>query len=97
MRTQPTGAALLLSVLPSLTTVLGFDCAHINVDKYKYDFSALGGVHEVSHVVETDDFVTNTTYVLNICRILKGAANRGDAKCGISKNSTSRFVYGMLT
>lgn len=88
MRIQPTGATLLLStLLPSLGAALGFDCAHINIDKYKYDFSALGGVHEVSHVVETEDLITNTTYVLNICKILKGAANRGDAKCGTSKNS----------
>lgn len=90
MRIQSTRATLLLSVtLPSLTAALGFDCAHINVDGYKYDLSALGGVHEVSHVTETEEFVTNTTYVLNICKILKGAANRGDAKCGTSKNSTS--------
>lgn len=90
MRIQPTGATLFLSAaLPSLTAALGFDCAHINIDRYKYDLSALGGVHEVSHVNETEEFVTNTTYVLNICKILKGAANRGDAKCGTSKNSTS--------
>lgn len=88
MRLQSTGATLLLStLLPSLTAGLGFDCAHINIDKYKYDFSSLGGVHQLSHVTETDEMITNTTYVLNICKILKGAANRGDAKCGTSKNS----------
>lgn len=90
MRIQSTGVTLLLStILAGPAAALGFDCAHINIDKYKYDFSALGGVHEISHIVETEDMVTNTTYVLNICKILKGAANRGDAKCGTSKNSTS--------
>lgn len=90
MRIQSSGVSLLLSaVLPGLTAAFGFDCAHINVDRYKYDLSALGGVHEVFHVNETEEFVTNTTYVLNICSILKGAANRGNAKCGTSKNSMS--------
>ncbi|KAJ5682870.1 hypothetical protein N7462_006035 [Penicillium macrosclerotiorum] len=87
MRLQSTGAAWLLSALvPSLTTALSLDCAHINVDKYKYDLSPLGGVHEIYHVNETDGFVTNTTYVLNICNNLHKAANRGDdGKCGQTK------------
>lgn len=92
MRIQASGITLLLSTgLASLSAALGFDCAHINVDKYKYDLSPLGGVHELYHVNETETAVTNTTYVLNICKNLGSkASNRGDdGKCGTTKRSTS--------
>ncbi|EYE98995.1 autophagy-related protein 27 [Aspergillus ruber CBS 135680] len=69
-----------------LVTATGFDCAHINLDGIKYDLSPLGGVHSLYHIEETEDYVVNTTYVLNICNILKGAAIRGNLKCGTSKN-----------
>jgi hypothetical protein len=69
-----------------LVTATGFDCAHINTDGIKYDLSPLGGVHSLYHIEETEDYVVNTTYVLNICNILKGAAIRGNLKCGTSKN-----------
>lgn len=90
MRIQSGGITLLLStVLPSLGAALTFDCAHINVDKYKYDFSPLGGVHELYHVNETESAVTNTTYVLNICKSLgTKASDRGDdGKCLPTKRS----------
>jgi hypothetical protein len=90
MRLQSTGASLLLSTfLSGLAAATGFDCAHLNVDGYKYDFSSLGGVHELYHIDETEQWTTNTTYVLNICNILNKAANRPEGKCGSSKNSTS--------
>lgn len=79
----------LLSALPSLVSASGFDCAHLNPDGVKYDLSPLAGTHSIYHVEEKDQYVVNTTYVLNICNILKGAANRGPLKCGTSKNSTS--------
>ncbi|KAJ5551937.1 Autophagy-related protein 27 [Penicillium sp. DV-2018c] len=87
MRIQSNGVSLLISTtLASLTSALGFDCAHIKVDNYKYDLSPLKGVHEVTHSVTTDDYVTNTTYRLNICTVLGSAARYGDATCGTSKN-----------
>ncbi|CAI7599573.1 unnamed protein product [Penicillium glandicola] len=87
MRIQSSGVSLLLStLLPSLASASGFDCAQIKIDDYKYDLSPLKGVHEVTHSVTTDDYVTNTTYRLNICNILGGAARDGDATCGTSKN-----------
>ncbi|PYH95084.1 hypothetical protein BO71DRAFT_398300 [Aspergillus ellipticus CBS 707.79] len=73
------------SLLPSVSAS-GFDCQHINVDSAKYDLSPLGGVHTIYDVEETDKYVVNTTYVLNICNILKGASIRGHLKCGTSKN-----------
>ncbi|KAJ9218273.1 hypothetical protein DTO166G4_139 [Paecilomyces variotii] len=76
----------LASLLPGLTAASGFDCAHIRVDGIEYDLSPLAGVHSLYHVEETEDVVVNTTYVLNICSPLKGAAIRGKAKCGTSKN-----------
>lgn len=100
MRIQSSGVTLLLSsVLPSLSAALTFDCSHINVDKYKYDFSPLSGVHELYHVNETETAVTNTTYVLNICKNLGSkAADRGDdGKCGQTKRSTSQFVQLPVT
>lgn len=88
----PTGLSTLLfssALLPSLASASGgFDCHNIIVDSYKYDLSTLGGVHTLYHVEETEDYVVNTTYVLNICNILKGAAHRGHLKCPTSKNST---------
>lgn len=90
MRIQSSGIALLLSaLLPSFAAAATFDCAHINVDKHKYDLSSLGGVHEISHVLHensTTPSTTNTTYVLNICNVLGKAANRPEGKCGMSKN-----------
>ncbi|KAJ5493737.1 Autophagy-related protein 27 [Penicillium fimorum] len=88
MRIQSNGVSLLLSILPSLVSASasGFDCADIKIDNYKYDLSALKGVHELTHSVTTDDYVTNTTYRLNICNILEGAARYGDATCGTGKN-----------
>lgn len=81
---------LITSFLPALTAASGtFDCKNIRADGFKYDLSALGGVHELSVINESDDYITNTTYVLNICNILKGSAIRGHLKCGTSKNSTS--------
>ncbi|KAJ5362001.1 hypothetical protein N7541_002845 [Penicillium brevicompactum] len=75
-----------LAVFSSLASALGFDCKHIKIDNYKYDLSPLGGAHEITHSVSTDDFVTNTTYRLNICNILGDSAHMGDATCGTSKN-----------
>lgn len=87
MQLQLTGASLLLSaLLPGLAAATGFDCAHINVEGYKYDLSSLDGVHELYHVKETENWTTNTTYVLNICNILHKAANRPEGKCGTSRN-----------
>ncbi|OOF95464.1 hypothetical protein ASPCADRAFT_207951 [Aspergillus carbonarius ITEM 5010] len=74
------------ALLPGLASASGFDCKHINVDSFKYDLSALGGVHTLYHVDETEEYTVNTTYVLNICNILKGAAHRGHLKCPTSKN-----------
>ncbi|PWY84168.1 autophagy protein Atg27 [Aspergillus eucalypticola CBS 122712] len=86
----PTGLSTLLfssALLPGLASASGgFDCHNIIVDSYKYDLSTLGGVHTLYHVDETEDYVVNTTYVLNICNILKGAAHRGHLKCPTSKN-----------
>ncbi|GES59532.1 autophagy protein Atg27 [Aspergillus terreus] len=85
MRIPP--SLLISSFLPALTAASGtFDCKNIRADGFKYDLSALGGVHELSVINESDDYITNTTYVLNICNILKGSAIRGHLKCGTSKN-----------
>ncbi|KAJ5970252.1 uncharacterized protein N7479_000170 [Penicillium vulpinum] len=87
MQIQSSGFSLLLSaLLPSLASASGFDCADIRLNNYKYDLSPLKGVHEVTNTVTTDDFVTNTTYRLNICNILGSAARFDGATCGTSKN-----------
>ncbi|RAL16718.1 autophagy-related protein 27 [Aspergillus homomorphus CBS 101889] len=91
MRIPSSLSSTLLSsafLLPSLVTVSGFDCQHINVDSVKYDLSALGGVHTLYNVVERPEeaATVNTTYVLNICNILGKAAHRGRLSCGTSKN-----------
>lgn len=85
----PSNPLLLLApaLLPTVVSATGFDCKHITADGYKYDLSALGGVHTLYHVDETEDYGVNTTYVLNICNILKGASMRDGMKCGTSKNS----------
>lgn len=89
MRIQLTAGSLLTlaALLPDLSSASGFNCEQINVDNYKYDLSALGGVHEVWNVERKEEYNFNTSYVLNICNILKGDSIRGDAKCGTSKNS----------
>ncbi|KAF3395615.1 Autophagy-related protein 27 [Talaromyces pinophilus] len=79
-------ASTTLLLLPSLTHAISLDCANIVADKIKFDLSPLGGVHEISDFQDFDDFSVNTTYVLNICNTLKGAATREGVKCGTSRN-----------
>ncbi|TQB68685.1 hypothetical protein MPDQ_002918 [Monascus purpureus] len=85
LRSQ-TSIFTLFSLLPALVSAYGFDCNHIVKDGIEYNLGHLGGVHSLYHVDETEEFVVNTTYVLNICTILKSAAIRGDLNCGTSKN-----------
>lgn len=94
MRIQSSGAAFLLSaLLPSLASAITFDCEHINVKGNKYDFKPLGGIHQIAHATsgnETGSYVTNTTYLLDICKPLgKAASSRPEGKCESSKNSAS--------
>ncbi|KAJ5648980.1 uncharacterized protein N7484_002703 [Penicillium longicatenatum] len=89
MRIQSNGASLLLSaLLPSLVSGYIFDCADVKTKEHTYDLSGLRGTHEIVHTTgnETQGIMTNTTYVLNICNNLKGAANRPEGKCGTTKN-----------
>ncbi|KAE8353335.1 autophagy-related protein 27 [Aspergillus coremiiformis] len=88
MRIPTSLSSILLTsaLLPSFSVASGFDCAHINAEGFKYDLSPLGGVHSLYNVEKTEEHVLNTTYVLNICNILKGASIRGHLKCGTSKN-----------
>ena len=97
MRIPSTPVFLLPALLPNLVSATGFDCAHISADGYKYDLSPLGGVHELYHVDEKVEATVNTTYVLNICNILKGASMRGDMKCGTTKNSASAPIFSSPT
>lgn len=90
MRLQ-SASYLLSTLLPSLVSATGFDCAHVKLDNYKYDLSPLKGVHEITHSATTDDFATNTTYRLNICNILGKNARLGDASCESSRNGTSQL------
>jgi hypothetical protein len=80
-------ASTLILLLPSLTHAISLDCANIIAEKVKFDLSPLGGVHEITDFQEFDDFSVNTTYVLNICNTLRGAATREGVKCGTSRNS----------
>ncbi|KAA8651574.1 hypothetical protein EYZ11_010531 [Aspergillus tanneri] len=82
----PAFTVLLSSALSGLVSASGFDCKGIKIEGFKYDLSPLGGVHTLWHVNETETYTVNTTYVLNICSTLRGAANRDDMKCGTSKN-----------
>ncbi|PLB37414.1 autophagy-related protein 27 [Aspergillus candidus] len=76
----------LAPLLSALATAYTFDCRHVVLGEYKYDLSPLGGVHEVYHAEQQGDALINTTYAINICGILKGAANRDGLKCGTTKN-----------
>ncbi|KAL1978109.1 hypothetical protein VTN31DRAFT_968 [Thermomyces dupontii] len=78
--------ALASFVVPSLAAAVGFDCSNVRVDGVQFDLSPLGGVHEIWHVEEFDDYVLNTTWVLNICGILGKKSIRGDLRCGTSMN-----------
>jgi hypothetical protein len=97
MRLQAQASLALVStaLLPTLASAIGFDCGNILVDSVHFDLSKLGGVHEVVHVEEFENYTVNTTYVLNICTILKGASRHGDLKCGTSKNSMDRKLLVM--
>ncbi|KAJ5378619.1 Autophagy-related protein 27 [Penicillium cosmopolitanum] len=89
MRIQSSKTPILLSALSaSFATALTFDCAQIKVNDYKYDLSGLGGVHEIYHLNKTEEYSTNTTYVLDICAPLGKASKRpnGAGSCEYSKN-----------
>lgn len=89
MRLQSSAASILLSTLTaSFATAITFDCGRIKVNDYKYDFSPLGGVHEIYHVNKTEEYTANTTYVLDICHSLGKASKRpnGAGSCEHSKN-----------
>ncbi|KAJ5586475.1 Autophagy-related protein 27 [Penicillium hetheringtonii] len=89
MRMKSNQTLLLASALTAnFATAISFDCAHIKVNDYKYDLSPLGGVHEIYHVNKTEEYSTNTTYVLDICQSLGKASKRpnGAGSCEHSKN-----------
>jgi autophagy-related protein 27 len=90
-------ASTTLLLLPSLTHAISLDCANIVADKIKFDLSPLGGVHEISDFQDFDDFSVNTTYVLNICNTLKGAATREGVKCGTSRNGIPFFPSVLMS
>ncbi|KAL4880226.1 autophagy-related protein 27 [Aspergillus karnatakaensis] len=73
-------------LLPTLASAVSFDCAQIKIDDTRYDLSALAGPYEFFHAEKHDETTVNTTYVLNVCNTLKGAATRGRLHCGTSKN-----------
>ncbi|OJJ45570.1 hypothetical protein ASPZODRAFT_69305 [Penicilliopsis zonata CBS 506.65] len=84
----------LFGSLLGVVSASGFDCQQIVADGFKYDLSPLGGVHEVYNLQNLTESVVNTTYVLNICNILKGASIRDKLKCGTSKNICGfRYEY----
>ncbi|KAJ6160430.1 hypothetical protein N7470_003826, partial [Penicillium chermesinum] len=90
MRIQSSQTTFLLSaLLPTLASAGTFDCGKIKVNSNTYDFLPLGGVHEISHVSngnETSGYVTNTTYLIDICAPLGKFASRPEGKCDPSKN-----------
>ncbi|KAJ5725165.1 uncharacterized protein N7483_006522 [Penicillium malachiteum] len=89
MRIQSHRAPLLLSALLSgFASAVSFKCSDIKTSDHTFDFSGLKGTHEVFHssTNETEGFLTNTTYVLNICDVLHGAANRDGITCGTTRN-----------
>ena len=90
MRIHPNLFSVLFgsTLLPSLISASEFSYDNIVADGFKYDLNPLRGAHAIYHVEEQDQYVVNTTYVLNICNNLNGAANRGALKCGTSKNGT---------
>ncbi|GIK04804.1 hypothetical protein Aspvir_008899 [Aspergillus viridinutans] len=74
------------ALLTGLASASGFDCHNIIAEGNKYDLKGLHGVHTIYHVDKTEDYIVNTTYVLDICKALGKASIRGDLKCGTSKN-----------
>lgn len=99
MRIQSSLSSSILfsGLLTSLASASGFDCKDIIADGNKYDLYGLNGVHTIYHVEKTEDYIVNTTYVLNICKALGKASIRGDLKCGTSKNSACiALLFGIL-
>ncbi|PKX93804.1 autophagy-related protein 27 [Aspergillus novofumigatus IBT 16806] len=75
------------ALLTGLASATGsFDCRNIIAEGNKYDLYGLHGVHTIYHVDKAEDYIVNTTYVLDICKTLGKASIRGDLKCGTSKN-----------
>ncbi|KAJ5226386.1 hypothetical protein N7468_007611 [Penicillium chermesinum] len=96
MRIQSSQTTFLLSaLLPTLASAGTFDCGKIKVNSNTYDFLPLGGVHEISHVSngnETSGYVTNTTYLIDICAPLGKFASHKHPQDG---NGDERWGYSV--
>ncbi|KAF7180645.1 hypothetical protein CNMCM7691_009936 [Aspergillus felis] len=87
MRIQSSLSSSLLfssALLTGLASASGaFECKNIIAEGKKYDLYDLRGVHTIYHVDKTEDYIVNTTYVLDFCKALGKASIRGDLKfCG---------------
>ena len=80
--TRLANVAVLSSILfPTLITTLNLDCTYIVADKMTWNLEMLSGPHSVSHTEETEEFSRNTTYTLDICRVLNYKGVDADKKC----------------
>ncbi|KAK2762106.1 hypothetical protein FQN54_001113 [Arachnomyces sp. PD_36] len=61
----------LLTLLPSLSSAVTFDCEQVLVEGKKFNFGALGGPHSVTNIVDHPPGIINTTYTLDICKPLR--------------------------
>lgn len=72
MRLRREAAILpLLTLLPSLSSAVNFDCEHVVVEGKKFNFGALGGPHSVTNIVDHPPGILNTTYTVDICKPLR--------------------------
>ncbi|KAL4871319.1 hypothetical protein BDV12DRAFT_33898 [Aspergillus spectabilis] len=86
MRIPSSSLVSVTSLIPTLALAVSFDCAQIKLGDNRYDLGPLGGVHELYHAEKVAESTVNTTYVLNVCNTLQGAATRGELHCGPTKN-----------
>ncbi|KAF2203073.1 hypothetical protein GQ43DRAFT_454673 [Delitschia confertaspora ATCC 74209] len=80
-------SALFLT-FPSVIAALNLDCKDVAASGKHFDFSPLGGPHQVYWLAEPESFHSlqdNFTFVLDLCKQLKGSGCHNGARvCGIN-------------
>jgi len=95
---RPGDAAILSAfLLPFLANATGsFDCEDVVLDGIPFDFKELGGARSVITSVDKGASIRNTTYTIDICKLL-GKAKGVDPKiqCPNGTRGKGFFLHDM--
>lgn len=62
---------LALALLPIATSAVTLDCKHIRADDASFNFEALAGPKDVHLLERKPDYISNTTFTIDLCKPLE--------------------------